>query len=159
MILVFEPCLSIPRAKLLFVPGYFESQSQKLKKKASFSMKYNWRRKTSGSCRWSEQSEKESADVSTDINANLNSNKLASTPIVQSQNWENNEEIINPSNSEHTSRDWDMHEDIQHEGAGLGLTEEQTDCIKIPFGPVSKSPDNKASLGLLGPLARLKSCS
>ena len=93
------------------VPTYFETQKQKLKERATFTMKSNRRGKPDVPCRQQEKPEKEGASSLADINADLNSNKLDSTPSFQSQNDAINDDTINPINLERTSRDSDLHKD------------------------------------------------
>lgn len=93
-----------------------------------------------------EKPEKEGESIAADINANLNSdrsNNPDSMPIIQSRNYDINNDKVNPINLEHTSRDFDLHGDILHEEATIGATVDSIGCHKNPSGPISKSPNNK----------------
>ena len=70
------------------------------------------------SCHSPTQPSKEGADVLADINANLNSNKVDSTLIFQSQQWTKKDETSNPITSERIFRDLDMQETFQNDEAG-----------------------------------------
>ena len=84
------------------MPGYFESQKQKLKEKFASMKKFNQRGMSDDSCHSPTQPSKEGVDVLVDINANLNSNKANSTPIFQSQQWTKKDETSNPIKYEHS---------------------------------------------------------
>ena len=124
------------------MPGYFGSQKQKLKEKSVPMKKFNRRGKANVSCRSSAQLGKEGADVSANINENLNSNKADSSPCFQSQNWACKDNTINPITSEHIFRDLDTHENSQNDGMGCDVNEEQVDLTSSPFGLGLKSPKN-----------------
>ena len=78
------------------MPGYFETQKQKLKERTTFTMKSTRRGKSNVPCRQQEKLEKEGASSPVDINADLNSDKPDSTPSFQSQNDAINVDTINP---------------------------------------------------------------
>ena len=130
---------------IVCVPGYFETQKQKLKERTSFTMKSTWRGKPDVPCRQQEKLEKEGASSPVNINADLNSDKPDSMPSFQSQNDAINIDTINPINLERTSRDFDLHEDSQHGEAVLDDMMDSTECNKVHVRLSPTSLDNKAS--------------
>lgn len=126
------------------MPGYFESQKQKLKEKTTSMKKINQRGMAAALGRPPVQTSKEGAKVTTNINEDLNSNKADSMPIFQSQTWVNKEETTNPITQEQIFRDFDTHENLQTDEAGYEGTEEHVDPHNSQFGPGSKSPKTDA---------------
>ena len=130
---------------IVCVPSYFETQKQKLKERATFTMKSNRRGEPDVPCRQQEKPEKEGAPSPVDINADLNLDKPISTLSFQSQNEAINDDTINPINLERTSRDFDLHEDSQHGEAVLDDMMDSTEFNKVHVRLSPTSLDNKAS--------------
>ena len=78
------------------VPSYFETQKQKIKERATFTMKSNRRGEPDVPCRQQEKPEKEGAPSPDDFNADLNLDKPVSPPSFQSQHKAVNDDTINP---------------------------------------------------------------
>ena len=131
------------------VPGYFETQKQKIKERATFTMKSNRRGESDVQCRQQKKPEKEGAPSPDDFNADLNPDKPVSPPIFQSQHEAVNDDTINPINSKRTSRDSDLHGVSQHEDTVLDDTVESTGCNNARVGLSPTSLGNKK-----GPLVR-----
>ena len=128
------------------MPGYFESQKQKIKVKAGFPAKLNRRGQLEDSCWFQENTEKEGAFATVEINADLNFDRSDipdSTNIIQCRNDGANKDEVNPIKTMHKSRDFKLHRDVLHEEPSL---EAMSDSLGYqnnnPFGLFSKSPNN-----------------
>ena len=66
------PFFSSKKKNTICVPGYFESQKQKIKERAGFPAKLNRRGQLEDSCQFQENTEKEGAPTTAEINVDLN---------------------------------------------------------------------------------------
>nr|POF18424.1 putative ribonuclease h protein [Quercus suber] len=122
-----------------------KAQKLKIKERAGLPAKPSWRGQSENSCQFQDNSGKEGASATEDINVELNpdrSDTPVSTPIIHNSNYDINCEKVNPIISEHTSRDFDLHGDFLNEDATQGATTDSMGC-KNPSGPISKSPIDK----------------
>ena len=128
------------------VPGYFESQKQRLKEKAAHVKKANQSGKDDHSFRPTVQTETEGADISAGINNDLNLNREDSSPCFQSQNEARTVDMQNPINLERIFGDLETHENPQHFGPGCVGNETTMDPTSSPCGPGIKSPNRDTPL-------------
>ena len=116
--------------------------------RAGFPVKLNRRGQPEDSCRFQENTEKEGASATAEINADLNFDRSDipdSTPIIQCRNDGVNKDEVNPIKTAHTSRDFGLHGDVLHEEPSLEATSDSLVYQNNnPSGLFSKSPNNNS---------------